>query len=122
MSGDDYNRMLNGTRVLVGIVSLAAPGQVFRGAGLDARDNPQLPFMIRMFGVRDLVLATGALTSSGDERRRWLRTTMVADLVDVVSTIAAHRGGYLTTRGAVMLTLPAMGAAAFGLAALASDD
>ena len=122
MSGDDYNRLLNGTRVLVGVVSFAAPGQAFRGAGLDPRHNPQLPFMTRMFGIRDLVLGAGALRTSGGERRRWLQATVTSDVGDAVAALAGHRAGYLSTRGAVMLALPALSGVALGIAALASGD
>ena len=122
MSGDDYNRLLNCSRVVVGIASLAAPGQAFRGAGLDPRRNPQLPFMTRMFGVRDLVLGAGALGTSGDERRRWLQGGVAADAADAFAAMAGHRAGYLSTRGAVMLALPAITGTALGIAALASGD
>ena len=122
MSGDDYNRLLNGSRVLVGIVSFIAPGRAFIGAGLDPRHNPQLPFMTRMFGVRDLVLGAGALTTSGEDRRRWLQATVASDVGDAVAAVAGHRAGYMPTRGAVMLTLTAATGAALGIAALASGD
>ena len=122
MSGDDYNRLLSGSRVLVGVVSLVAPGRAFLGAGLDPRRNPQLPFMTRMFGVRDLVLGAGALATSGAERRRWLQATVASDAADALAAVAGHRAGYLPTRGAVMLTLTATAATALGIAALASED
>jgi hypothetical protein len=122
VSGNDYNRLLNCSRVVVGIAALAGPGQAFRGAGLDPRHNPQLPFMTRMFGVRDLVLGAGALTTSGGERRRWLQGGVAADVADALAALAGHRSGYLHTRGAVMLTIPAVVGTALGLAALASDD
>lgn len=122
MSGDDYNRLLNGSRVLVGIAAVAAPGQVFRGAGLTSRRNPQLPFVTRMFGVRDFVLGAGALGTSGEERRRWLQASVVADVVDLLAAVAGQRAGYLATRDAVMLALSAATGTALGIAALAAGD
>ena len=122
MTGDDYNRLLNGSRVLVGIAAVAVPGHVFRGAGLNPRHNPQLPFVTRMFGVRDFVLGAGALGTSGEERRRWLQASVVADVVDLLAAVAGQRGGYLHTRDAVMLALPAATGTALGIAALASGD
>jgi hypothetical protein len=122
VSGDDYNRLLSGSRVAVGVVSFLAPGRAFLGAGLDPRRNPQLPFMTRMFGVRDLVLGAGALATRGDERRRWLQAAVVADVADALAAVAGHRAGYMPTRGAVMLALTASTGTALGLAALTSGD
>ena len=122
MTGDDFNRLVNGMRVLVGVAALAAPGQAFRGAGLDPRRNPQLPFMTRMFGVRDLVLGAGALASAGGDRRRWLQATVAADVGDLLAAVAGRRAGYLPTQGAVMLGLTAATGTALGIAALTSGD
>ena len=122
MRGDDYNRLLNGSRMAVGLAALAVPGHAFRSSGLDDRNNPQLPFVMRMFGVRDLVLGAGALSTSGEERRRWLQAGVAADVVDALAAIAGHRAGYLPTSGAVMLTLTAATGTALGMAALAPGD
>lgn len=121
MKGDDFNRLLNGSRALVGVMALAAPGQAFKGAGIDPRRNPQLPFMTRMFGVRDLVLGAGALGTGGDERRRWLQAGIAADVVDLVAAVAGLRAGYLPTHGAVMLAATAATGTALGIAALTAD-
>ena len=122
MTGDDYNRLLNGARVLVGVASFASPGQAFRGAGLDPSRNPNLPFMTRMFGVRDLVLGAGALATSGAERRRWLQATVAADTGDLVAAIIGGRAGHLPRHGAIMLGLTAATGTALGIAALVSGD
>ena len=122
MTGDDFNRLLNGPRVLVGVAALAAPGRAFRGAGLDPRRNPQLPFMTRMFGIRDLALGVGALGTGGAERRRWLQATIASDVGDLAAAIAGRRAGYLSTHGAIMLATTAATGAALGIAALVSDD
>jgi hypothetical protein len=121
VKGDDFNKLLNGSRVAVGAAALLAPGHVFRGAGLDARRNPQLPVITRFFGVRDLVLGLGALSTGGAERRRWLQATVAADAGDFMAAIAAARGGYLPTQRAVMLAVPAALGTALGVAALATD-
>lgn len=121
MSGDDFNKLLNGPRVAVGLASLLAPDQAFRGAGLDSRGNPQLPLMTRMFGVRDLVLGAGALTAGGGERRRWLQAGVVADAADAAAALIAHRGGYMSTPGAVMIGGVAVLATVAGVLALADE-
>ncbi|MDQ3933918.1 MAG: hypothetical protein M3340_04730 [Actinomycetota bacterium] len=121
MNGDLINRLLNGPRMLVGLGSIAAPHQAFRGAGLDTGKNPQLPFMTRMFGVRDLALGAGALTTSGDERRRWLQMAVMADAIDATAAIAGVRAGYLEPRTGAVMAVTAIGATALGIVALASD-
>jgi hypothetical protein len=122
VTGDDFNRLLNGSRVLVGVAALAAPDQAFRGAGLDSRKNPQMPFMTRMFGIRDLVLGAGALGTSGGERRRWLQAAIAADVVDLAAAVAGVRSGYLPTHGGIMLAATAATGTALGIAALATGD
>jgi hypothetical protein len=122
VTGDDFNRLLNGSRMLVGVAALAAPGKAFSGAGLSARRNPQLPFVVRMFGVRDLVLGAGALSTTGGERRRWLQAALAADVADALASVAGHRAGHLPPHGAVMLGLTACAGTALGIAALTSSD
>jgi hypothetical protein len=122
VTGDDFNRLLNGSRMLVGAAGILAPGVAFRGAGLDSRSNPQMPFVMRMFGIRDLVLGAGALGTSGAERRRWLQATIASDAVDFGAAIAGLRAGYLPTHGAITLATTAATGTALGIAALASGD
>jgi hypothetical protein len=122
VSGDDFNKLANVGRMAIGAFAVAAPGKAFAGAGLSDRANPQLPFMTRMFGVRDVVIGAGALTTSGDERRRWLQACIAADLVDAFAAAAGHRSGYLPTSGAVMLGITAMTGVALGVAALTAGD
>ena len=122
MSSDTLNKLLNGSRMAVGVASFAAPAQAFRGVGLDARSNPQLPYMTRLFGVRDLVLGAGAVSTAGEGRRRWLQATIAADVGDVAAVLLAHRAGQLDTRGAVMLGLTATAGTALGIAALVTGD
>ena len=122
MTGDDFNRLLNGSRMVVGAAALAAPGHAFRGAGLDSRRNPQLPFVTRMFGIRDLVLGAGALGTSGADRRRWLAASLASDAVDFAAAVAGLRAGYLPRHGAIMLAGTAAAGTALGLAAIATSD
>jgi hypothetical protein len=121
VNGEEINRLLNGPRMLVGLSSIAVPRQAFRAAGLDTRRNPQLPFMTRMFGVRDLTLGAGALTTSGSERRRWLQAGVLADAVDAAAAVAGIRAGYLSPRTGAVMAGVAIAATALGLVALASD-
>lgn len=115
---EQINKLLNGGRMALGLASLVAPDQAFRGTGLDSRGNPQMPFMTRMFGVRDLVLGAGALTASGGERTRWLQACVAADAADAVAALLGHRGGYMSTQAAVMMGGVAAAATVAGIVAL----
>ena len=56
----------------VGLIVWATPRLAGKLFGLDAQANPQSPYLARLFGVRDLALAWGALGAQGSARRQWL--------------------------------------------------
>ena len=63
-----------------------------------------------MFGIRDVALAVGTLTSSGTARRTWLQIGIVCDAVDAVAATMAARDGGLSGRSAVAcIALPLIG-------------
>jgi hypothetical protein len=78
--------------------------------------------MTRLFGIRDLLLGAGALSTTSDERARWLQAGVAADVTDLLAAVAGHRAGYLPGHGAVMIGLTASVGTALGVAALASGN
>lgn len=113
---------LVGLRLAVGVSAWSAPrfaGSLF---GLDARANPQAPYLARLFGVRDAALAWGALRSDGDAQRQWLLAGMACDVADALAGIAGGRGGYLPRLTCVLVTGTALAAAALGGAALGDGE
>ena len=52
-------RALLGARTALGISTLLAPRLAAKAFSLDVDDNPQLPVIGRMWGVRNLSLAAG---------------------------------------------------------------
>ena len=72
-----------------------SPARLF---GLDAAANPQSPYLARLFGVRDVALAWGALSSEGDTQRQWLLAGLACDVADALAGVAGGRGGYLPKR------------------------
>jgi hypothetical protein len=105
------------TRTSIGLGALLAPRLAGRPFGLDARSNPQSPYLARLFGVRDLALAVGALTASPSARRHWLAVGVACDVTDVFSGVAGMRAGYLSRTSGLIVSATAAAAVALGLAA-----
>ncbi|MDQ6916089.1 MAG: hypothetical protein M3155_09820, partial [Actinomycetota bacterium] len=84
---DHAARILAPGRMAIGLGAWLAPRTVGRRMlGLD--DTPQLPLLARIFGVRDLALGVGTLTSTGRARRTWLGAGVACDVADVAATVA----------------------------------
>ena len=112
---------LSALRLAVGAGSWFTPRLAGRLFGIDAKANPQSPYLARLFGARDLALAVGAKQSTGEARRLWLQAGLACDLADAVAGAAAGGKGYLPRHAAVMATVTAVAAAALGAAVLAGD-
>jgi hypothetical protein len=109
---------LVGLRLAVGVASWATPRFAGKLFGLDAQANPQAPYLARLFGVRDVALAWGAMGSEGDARRQWLAAGLACDMADAVAGVVGGREGYLPKLTSVMVSATALSAAALGAAAL----
>ena len=109
---------LAGLRLVVGVTSWAMPRVAGKLFGLDATANPQAPYLARLFGVRDIALAWGALNTTGDTQRQWLLAGLACDAADTVAGIAGGGGGYLPRATSVLVTGTALSAAVLGAAAL----
>ena len=66
------------------------PGQAFF---LDPEQNPQLPVLGRMWGIRNLALAAGMYGASGPSRARWWRLQVAVDALDFAVIVAEWRRG-----------------------------
>jgi hypothetical protein len=110
-------KTLAGVRIGIGVGAWATPRLAAKLFGLDSEANPQAPYLARLFGVRDVALAWGALSSSGDARRQWLMLGIACDGADALAGMAGARGGYLPAVTSALVTGTAL--AALGLGALA---
>jgi hypothetical protein len=109
---------LSGLRLAVGVSSWATPRVAGRLFGLDSEANPQAPYLARLFGIRDVALAWGTLTSTGSTQRQWLVAGLACDAADTLAGIAGGRAGYLPQLTSVLVTGTALSAAVLGAAAL----
>jgi hypothetical protein len=109
---------LAGLRLAIGAGAWTIPRLTGSLFGLDADGNPQSPYLARLFGVRDVALGWGVITSGGDARRRWVLAGIGCDLADAAAGVLATRGGYLPKPAGVLVTGTALAAAGLGAAAL----
>lgn len=108
-------------RANIGLGAWLAPGLAGRLFGLDAEANPQLPYMGRLFGVRDVALGAGVAASSGNARRLWLQLGLLCDAADAAAGLIAGRNGEISKVTTVLVTAPALAGIGLGLAALRED-
>jgi hypothetical protein len=73
--------------------------------------------MGRLFGIRDLVLGLGVLTSQGETQKQWWRLGVLCDVADAAAGVLGIRAG-APKRGHIMATVTALGAVGLGVQAL----
>jgi hypothetical protein len=107
--------------MVIGVASWTTPRLAGRLFGLDAGENPQTPYLARLFGARDVALAWGALGSEGDARRQWLVAGLACDAADALAGVAGGRGGYLSKSTSALVSVTALSAVALGFLALGGE-
>jgi hypothetical protein len=122
MDNEQTIRSLAGVRMAIGTSAWATPRLAGKAFGLDSAGNPQSPYLARLFGVRDIALGIGALTTTGESQRRWLALGLLCDAADAAAGVLAGRGGYLPKLPTVLVTGTALVAAGLGAAALAGGN
>ena len=118
MAGSSLTRAFAALRVVIGAGSFLTPRLSGRAFGLDPDANPQLSLMARLFGVRDLALGVGVLTTEGEARRRWLQLGLVCDAADAAAGLIAGRNGEIGPFATVVLTGAAIAGVGLGVNAL----
>lgn len=101
-------------RVAIGAVAILSPPTAAKLFRLDADANPQLPYLSRMFGSRELALGVLTLAATGTAWRNVVLVGIAVDGADAVAGHLAGQEGYVSRTTATMLTLPALCAVAAG--------
>jgi hypothetical protein len=105
-------------RIAVGSVSLVSPGLAAKLFRLDAEVNPQLPYVTRLFGSREIALGAITLASSGAARRRLIQVGIAVDGADAFTGIAACASGAVPKKTGLLMAAVAVGAVASGVLGL----
>jgi hypothetical protein len=103
-------------RVAIGALCLADPAKAMRLFQLDPEANPQLPYLSRMFGAREVALGLTTLLAGGTARRNLVAAGLMVDGSDAVAAVLAAREGTVSNLTGAMLAAPAVGAVVAGVA------
>ena len=115
-------RALLGARTALGLSTLLAPRLAGKTFLLEPDDNPQLPVIGRMWGVRNLSLAAGMYAATGANRAQWWRLQVAVDALDFVAIAAEWRRGALPGPAAGLMAATALGATALGALSVAAES
>jgi hypothetical protein len=115
-------KLLSSLRVAIGVGAWLTPNLAARLFGLDAGANPQLSYMARLFGVRDVALAVGTNQTTGASRRVWWQIGIACDLGDAVAAYLGGRNGSLSKLTVILAGGTAVAAAGLGVAAMQAED
>lgn len=95
-------KTLAGIRAALGVSALLAPritGKVF---GIDVADNPAAPYLARLFGARELYMASPFLMPApGLDEQELAQRAVPVDGADTFAALAAGLKGYLPWRAAL---------------------
>ena len=120
MNGTDTAKSLAIGRIAIGAVALLFPAVAARLFMLSAKNNPQLPYMTRLFAAREIAVGAMTLTAPEGSRTSMVGLGMAIDGSDAVAGIAATRSGAVSKPVGVLLTGAALGAVAAGASTFAN--
>jgi hypothetical protein len=115
-------RALLGARTALGISTLLAPRIAGKAFFLDPDENPQLPVIGRMWGIRNLSLAAGMYGATGTNRAQWWRLQPAVDGLDFLAIVAEWRRGAVSGPAAVLMAGTALAATTLGALSVAGES
>jgi hypothetical protein len=105
-------------RIAVGAVALARPDVAAGLFGLDLANNPQGPYVTRLFGSREIAIGALTLVSRGSARRNLVLAGIAVDLADAATGVLGIQDKSVPVKTGAMLVAPAVGAVLSGIAGL----
>jgi hypothetical protein len=120
MNGTDTAKSLAIGRIALGAVALLFPTLAARLFLLSAKNNPQLPYMTRLFAAREIAVGALSLTAPEGSRTTMVSLGMAIDGSDAVAGIVAARSGAVSKPVGLLLTGAALGAVAAGASTFAN--
>lgn len=102
----DYARIaLASIRLFNGIAALFVPATLARRLGVDPETNRAALYVLRLFGVRTILIGAQLLLRNEGLRAHSLRVAPVIHAVDAAAALIASDRGYLPRRAATTAAL-----------------
>lgn len=111
-TGEQAGRLLALLRIAAGTGAWVAPEMAGVALGVKQGAHPPLPFVLRLFGSRDVAMGAGYLTAAPADRDRWLALGMAVDAADAAGALLAGRKGLMPERVMWPAALTALAAVA----------
>jgi hypothetical protein len=106
-------------RIAVGAAALVNPQLGARMFQLDPVSNPQLPYLTRLFGSREVALGIVTLLVRGKRAQRGvIGLGILVDAADATAGYLAMQDGSVSRKAAMAVIGPAVGAVASGAVGL----
>jgi hypothetical protein len=119
----EYARItLAGIRLFNGIAALIAPTTLARRLGVDPEANPAALYVLRLFGVRTVLIGAQLLLPNGRLRVHSLRVAPVIHALDATAAVIAGAQGQLPRRAATTAALISTVNTVLALIAQAHED
>lgn len=106
-------------RIALGAGAVAAPALAAKLFRLDVAANPQLTYMTRMFGSREIALGTLTLLAPTGARKKLIALGIGVDGADAFAGYDAWQSGAVDKQTGMFLAAPALGAVVAGVLGLA---
>ncbi|MDN5895296.1 MAG: hypothetical protein L0H93_14890 [Nocardioides sp.] len=101
-------------RLAIGATSVATPDLAAKLFRLDCANNPQLSYLLRLFGGREILIGALTLAAGGSARRALVLGGVAVDAVDVLAAAVAGREGVVSKPTSALLMAPAAAAVVAG--------
>jgi hypothetical protein len=108
-------KFLVAARLTLGFLALVVPRTLAKFLGVQPSDNPALPMLTRLFGIREALMAYQLYQASDEELEEVLRQGLLVDGVDSVTVALALLHGEISFRTFLMIASAAGTALASGV-------
>ncbi|MEV7429215.1 hypothetical protein AB0N29_06300 [Nocardioides sp. NPDC092400] len=105
-------------RIAIGAASLYDPTMAAKQLMLDPATNPQVPYLTRLFGTREIAIGVATLLASGPARRNLVLLGVLVDAADAATGYLATKDGSTPVKAGQAMTAVASGAVVAGLLGL----
>ena len=110
-----FRKFLVAARLTIGVSVLVMPRTFAKILGINPTQNRALPYVGRLFGAREALMAYQLYQASDEELEEVLRQSILVDGIDSAAGIAALVRGEISVRTFLMVTVTAGGAIAAGI-------